>query len=70
MLHNSLRMFECLCCGSDKFHVCEEDNELFVVCAYCGIRSDIVCNQTCQLIESRGKDENIYKNIRYWKTRR
>ena len=50
---NSLRMFEYLCCGSDKFHVCEEDNTLFVACAQCGIYFDIVCDQSCQLIESR-----------------
>ena len=46
-----LRMFECLCCRSDKFHICEEAGKAFISCAYCGIRSDVLIQEITQLVE-------------------
>jgi hypothetical protein len=43
------RMFACLCCGSDKFHLCEDDEESFLSCAHCGLRSRIRIVDTCNM---------------------
>jgi hypothetical protein len=43
-------MFECLCCGSDKFHLNEEGARQFLSCSHCGIQSDIKIEDICQLV--------------------
>lgn len=35
------KIFICELCNFDKFHICEEGDEIFISCAHCGIRTDI-----------------------------
>jgi hypothetical protein len=34
-------IFECDICGCDKYHVCRDDNDTFISCAHCGVRTTI-----------------------------
>lgn len=35
------KIFACDICNFDKFHICIEDNNIFITCANCGIRTNI-----------------------------
>lgn len=54
-LSSQTRIFECLCCGSDKFHACEEDEGSFLSCANCGLRSKIRIIDVCNMVGTVAK---------------
>jgi len=35
------QLFICDVCNFDKFHVCKEENNIFIACAHCGMRTNI-----------------------------
>jgi transcription elongation factor Elf1 len=58
-LSSQTRIFECLCCGSDKFHACKENGHSFLSCVHCGLRTNILISDTCNVGEDKKKGDPI-----------